>query len=87
MSKITNNVFLTIRNAVNISDVIQNYIKVIKKGNNYWAICPFHNDTNESLSINDKKQIFKCFACNHAGDVIKFVAEYKKISYTLAAQE
>ncbi|ASD24985.1 DNA primase [Ureaplasma parvum] len=87
MSKITNNVFLTIRNAINISDVIQNYIKVIKKGNNYWAICPFHNDTNESLSINDKKQIFKCFACNHAGDVIKFVAEYKKISYTLAAQE
>ncbi|EDU06156.1 DNA primase [Ureaplasma urealyticum] len=87
MSKITNNVFQAIRDAVNISNVIQNYIKVIKKGNNYWAICPFHNDTNESLSISDKKQIFKCFSCNHAGDVIKFVADYKKIPYVLAAQE
>ncbi|MCV3728593.1 DNA primase [Ureaplasma miroungigenitalium] len=79
------NLFNSIRAQVKISDIIKQYINIVKKGSNYIAICPFHNDTKPSLSINDQKQIFKCFACNQAGDGIKFVAEKNNISYQEAA--
>ncbi|MCV3754182.1 DNA primase [Ureaplasma zalophigenitalium] len=79
------NLFDNIRAQVKISDIIKQYIHITKKGNNYIAICPFHNDTKPSLSINNQKQIFKCFACNQAGDGIKFVAEKNNISYQEAA--
>ncbi len=64
-----------------IVQVISTYIDVIKKGNNYVAVCPFHNDTRPSLSISPQKGIYKCFSCGKGGNVIHFVQEYEKISY------
>ena len=46
---------------VDIVDIISSFIKVSKKGRNYVAICPFHDDHDPSLSISKEKQIFKCF--------------------------
>lgn len=42
-------------------------------------ICPFHEDTNESLSLSDEKQLFHCFGCGKSGNIITFYAELKKI--------
>lgn len=69
-----------------IVDVIQGYVNVIKKGNNYTCICPFHNDTNPSMHINPSKKIFKCFVCNEGGNAISFVKKYENVSYTEAAR-
>lgn len=71
----------------NIVDVIKNYINLQKKGNNYWGLCPFHGDSNPSLSVNESKKIFKCFVCNAKGNAINFVAKYKKISDFNAIKE
>ena len=69
-----------IRLEVKISDVVKMRVEVKKKGQNYVAICPFHNGTNfGSLQINDRKGIFKCFKCGCGGDAIKFVQEFDKI--------
>lgn len=65
----------------NIVDVISAYIPVLKKGNAYRAVCPFHADTNPSLNISQNKQIFKCFACNKGGNAFTFVSEYEHISF------
>lgn len=70
-----------IKNKSNIVDVISRYINVIKKGNNYLAVCPFHNDTNPSMNISVDKQIYKCFSCGAGGNVFTFVSEYEKISF------
>lgn len=70
-----------------ISKIISEYISIHKKGRNYFAICPFHNDTNPSLVINDEKNIFKCFTCNTAGDAIKFVSQYLNLPYYKAVEE
>jgi len=52
-----------------ISDVAKSYnLKVTKN----LIICPFHNDSNPSLSLNDKKNVFHCFGCNVSGDIITF---------------
>lgn len=72
---------------LSISRVISEYISITKKGRNYFAICPFHNDTNPSLVINDEKNIFKCFTCNTSGDAIKFVSNFNNISYPKAIIE
>lgn len=74
-------------NSINIVDVIQNYINVNKKGQNYWALCPFHGDKNPSLSISPSKHIFKCFVCNAKGNAINFVMLFKKCTFIEALKE
>ena len=76
-----------IRQQADIVDILSRHINVIKKGRNFFAICPFHNDTNPSLSISKDKQIFKCFVCNEAGNVFTFLQKYKKIPYMKAVKE
>ncbi|MDJ1645757.1 DNA primase [Mycoplasma sp. M5725] len=73
-----------IKIANDIVEVISDYLTLDKKGNSYKAICPFHEDTSPSFSIEPKKQIYKCFACGAGGDVVKFVKEIENISYEKA---
>lgn len=56
-----------------IVEVIQEDLPLKLKGQNYIGVCPFHDDTNPSMSVNSAKQIFKCFSCGTGGDVIKYV--------------
>lgn len=65
----------------NIVDVISSFLNVTKKGKNYVAICPFHDDTTPSMFISPEKQMFKCFVCGTGGDAISFVSKYLHISY------
>ena len=76
-----------IKNKANIVDVISRYINVIKKGNNYLAICPFHNDSNPSMNISESKQIYKCFSCGAGGNVFTFVSEYEKVGFIEAVSK
>jgi len=76
-----------IKSQVNIVDVISHYIDVEKKGSNYVALCPFHNDSNPSMQISTSKQIFKCFVCGTSGDAFGFVKQYEKISFTAAVKK
>lgn len=64
-----------------IVSIIQSYVNVIKKGNSYVCLCPFHNDTNPSMRITPEKKIFKCFVCNEGGNAISFVKKYENVSF------
>ncbi|MCD8209719.1 MAG: DNA primase [Coprobacillus sp.] len=64
-----------------IVSIISSYLPTTKKGRNYVAVCPFHDDTSPSLTISPEKQIFRCFACGASGNAISFVSKYEKISY------
>ena len=64
-----------------IVEVIGEYINLEKKGNDYKGLCPFHNDSNPSLSVSPQKKVFKCFSCNAAGNVISFVQRIENISF------
>ena len=70
-----------------IVDIISRYINVIKKGRNYVALCPFHDDKNPSLQISKEKQIFKCFVCETGGNAITFVEKYEKITFSDAVKK
>ena len=64
-----------------IVKVIQSYLPLVKKGKDYLAKCPFHDDTNPSMHVSPEKQIFKCFVCGTGGNAINFVSKYEHISY------
>jgi DNA primase len=70
-----------------IANVVSRYIPVTKKGRNFVALCPFHDDKNPSLSISPDKQIFKCFVCGTGGSAITFVQNYEKISFPQAVKK
>ncbi len=65
---------------VKIENVISSYLTV----KNNKAICPFHDDTNASLSIHTGKQIFQCFTCGTKGNAIDFIMEYQKVDFLTA---
>ena len=73
-----------IRTKADIVEIIQHYLPLIKKGKNYVAVCPFHDDHDPSMSISQDKQIFKCFVCGAGGNVFNFVKDYEKIQFNEA---
>ena len=70
-----------IKNSVDIVDVISKYIPLVGKGKNLFGVCPFHDDTNPSMSVSREKQIYTCFSCGATGTVFTFLEEYEHISF------
>lgn len=72
-----------IKSKLDIVDVIASYVPDLKKaGANYKACCPFHSEKTPSFTVNPSLQIFKCFGCGKAGDVIKFIEEVEHTDFT-----
>ena len=69
-----------------IVDVISGYVKLQKKGSNYFGLCPFHNEKSPSFSVSPSKQMYYCFGCGAGGNVITFVMEYENYSFMEALQ-
>lgn len=86
MNAITAEKINEIRNSVNIVDIVSRYIALTKKGKNYFGVCPFHEDSDPSLSVSPDKQIFSCFSCHTAGNVFTFVKEYEHVSFLEAVK-
>ncbi|MBS6397986.1 MAG: DNA primase [Clostridiales bacterium] len=70
-----------IRSRSDIVDVISGYLKLQRKGSNYVGVCPFHNDRNPSMSVNQPRQMYHCFSCGAGGDVFKFVMDYENLTF------
>lgn len=70
-----------------ISEIIGRYIPLTRKGNSVLAVCPFHDDSNPSMHVNDSRNMFKCFVDNTGGDAINFVKFYKKVEFLDALRD
>lgn len=64
-----------------IVDVIGQFVRLKKRGTNYIANCPFHNEKSPSFNVSPSKGIYKCFGCGKAGNVVSFIQEHEKLSY------
>ena len=79
--------FLTeLKEKSDLVEVIGSYIKLERRGYNYWACCPFHHEKTPSFSINAQERYYHCFGCGASGDVIGFVKEYENVDFTQAVQ-
>ncbi|MDR1129702.1 MAG: DNA primase, partial [Prevotellaceae bacterium] len=68
-------------NAADIVDVISDFVTLRRRGVNFIARCPFHDEKTPSFVVSPAKGLFKCFGCSKAGNAISFVMEHERLSY------
>lgn len=67
--------------AVNIVDIVGDYVTLRRKGTNYEACCPFHQEKTPSFKVSPARGIYKCFGCGKTGNAINFVMESESATY------
>ncbi|BBM65728.1 DNA primase [Vibrio alfacsensis] len=72
---------------LDIVDIIDARVKLKKKGKNYGACCPFHNEKTPSFSVSQEKQFYHCFGCGVHGNAIDFVMEFERLDFVEAIEE
>jgi DNA primase len=75
-----------LRRQADIVRVIQDYVSLKKKGANWMACCPFHQEKTPSFSVNPAKDIFYCFGCAKGGSVFNFVMEIERVTFPEAVK-
>lgn len=75
-----------VRQANDIVAVISEYVPLTRRGRNFWACCPFHNEKTASFSVAAEKGFFYCFGCHASGDVFKFIMMKENISFQEAVE-
>lgn len=73
-----------ILDAAEIVDVVGDFVTLKRRGANYIACCPFHNEKTPSFSVSPSKGIYKCFGCGKSGTAVGFVMEHESLSYVEA---
>ncbi|HEY8890434.1 MAG TPA: DNA primase [Clostridium sp.] len=83
---IAEDVIRKIKEQNDIVDVISERVKLKKVGRNYTGLCPFHNEKSPSFSVSQDKQIYKCFGCGEAGNVISYIMKDRNVTFPEAAR-
>ncbi|MBQ3468844.1 MAG: DNA primase [Bacilli bacterium] len=78
------NLITKVRKSVDIVDIIGERIPLVARGKNYFGVCPFHDDTNPSMSVSREKQIYTCFSCHASGNVFNFIMDYDHVDFKTA---
>jgi DNA primase len=61
--------------------VVEDYVRLEKKGGRYWGLCPFHHEKTPSFTVDPEKKMYHCFGCGKGGGIIGFVMEMDKLTY------
>ncbi len=73
-----------LRDRADIVQTVSAYVPLKKNGQNYWGLCPFHNEKTPSFSVSPGKQMYYCFGCKAGGSVINFVMEMEHLTFSEA---
>ncbi|GIK51246.1 MAG: hypothetical protein BroJett014_02190 [Planctomycetota bacterium] len=76
-----------VRRANDVVAVIGQYLKLEKRGKDFWACCPFHTEKTASFSVSPGREMFYCFGCKAHGSVIDFVMKFEKLSFPEAVEK
>lgn len=87
MPKYDRNFTDELRERLSIVDVVGRCVPLVKKGQNYWGCCPFHNEKTPSFSVNEDKGFYHCFGCGEHGDIISFVMKSENVDFKTAITE
>ena len=73
-----------ILDSAQIVDVVEDFVSLRRRGANFIACCPFHNEKTPSFYVSPSKGIYKCFGCGKSGTAVGFVMEHEGLSYVEA---
>lgn len=76
-----------LRAKISIVDVVGAKVKLVRKGREYQACCPFHNEKTPSFTVNEAKGFYHCFGCGAHGDIIKFEMEANNLPFLEAVEK
>src|ERR1019366_9122614 len=77
-----------IRESVNLVEIVREHVPTLKKrGRNYLARCPFHQERTPSFNVNPEMGVFKCFGCGAGGDAFKFLMLTEGLTYPEAIRK
>ena len=68
-------------NAVRIEEVVDDFVRLTKRGVNYKGLCPFHDEKTPSFTVSPTRNIYKCFGCGRGGNAVNFVMEHETMTY------
>lgn len=75
-----------IKERINVSELIGEYLKLEKAGTNYKALCPFHNEKTPSFMVNAERNFWYCFGCQKGGDIFSFLMEIEGLEFREALE-
>lgn len=75
-----------IRQSIDIIDLVEETVKLTRKGNRYWGLCPFHQEKTPSFSVSPDKNRFYCFGCHAAGDIYAFIMKRDNLGFMEAVK-
>ena len=81
MARYSEEIIDEVRQNNDVVDVISQYVRLSRKGRNYFGLCPFHNEKSPSFSVSPDRQIFHCFGCGVGGNVYTFLMKIEGISF------
>ncbi len=73
-------------NRIDIVEVVDTRLPLKKKGKEFWACCPFHNEKSASFSVSQNKQFYHCFGCQQSGNAISFLMDYEHMEFVEAIE-
>jgi DNA primase len=73
--------------ATSIVDLVSRYVKLNRKGTDYWGCCPFHNEKSPSFKVSEVRKAYKCFGCGKGGDAYRFIMELEGLGFVEAVSE
>ncbi len=87
MPRIASQTLDEINTRIDMPSLVGEYIKLEKRGGNFWGCCPFHNEKTPSFNIMPDKNLYHCFGCHASGSLIQFYMNMEKLSFVEAALE
>ena len=81
MPKISETSVNAVLGALDIIDVLSDYLTLKKSGSNYKANCPFHDEKTPSFMVSPNKGIYKCFGCGKSGNALRFVMDHEQLTF------
>ena len=81
MARVPPDLIERVRDAADIVDLVSKYVDLKKRGQNYFGLCPFHNEKTPSFSVAPAKEIYHCFGCGAGGSAFDFIMDYEKNSF------
>ncbi|MDD5066922.1 MAG: DNA primase, partial [bacterium] len=81
MSYISENTINKVKERLNITDVVKDYMKLKKSGRNWTGLCPFHIEKTPSFFVNEEKGIYHCFGCSASGNMFNFIMRVENVPF------
>jgi DNA primase len=86
MARIAKTTIQEVTDRLDAVAVVEDYVRLEKKGGRWWGLCPFHHEKTPSFTVDPDKKMYHCFGCGKGGGVIGFIMEMDKLSYPEAVK-